>query len=278
MDGPVAAPRDRRRAQGASGRSSRPGASRSSARPSDRRGRAARSRTSRISASTAPLHLVNPKGGIVHGRPAATSCRAIGEPIDLALLLVGAGAAAGRARGRRGRGYPARGRARRRLRRDRRGRRHRPTASSSTSVAGSRSRVSDRTASASSTSSTAPPAGRACCPPRLSPGSVAIVSQSGATASEIATFASAQTIGVSLIISTGNEAMVDTIAMASAVLEDERVRAVAMFVESIRDPERLRCARRAGRRAREAVVMMKVGHQRAGRRDRVHPHGRPRRR
>ena len=82
--------------------------------------------------------------------------------------------------------------------------------------------------------STARPAGRAYCTAHR-PGAVAIVSQSGATASEIATFAATQAIGVSHMISTGNEAMIDTTAMAAAVLEDRRVWAVAMFVESIRN-------------------------------------------
>jgi acyl-CoA synthetase (NDP forming) len=84
------------------------------------------------------------------------------------------------------------------------------------------------------------PAWAGMMPVRLIPGAVAIVSQSGATASEIATYAATQNIGLSHIISTGNEAMVDAIAMSSAVLEDERVRALAIFTESIRDAQRFR--------------------------------------
>src|ERR1700729_1313703 len=34
------------------------------------------------------LHLVARRGGIVHGRAAATSCVAVGEQIDLGLLMV----------------------------------------------------------------------------------------------------------------------------------------------------------------------------------------------
>jgi acyl-CoA synthetase (NDP forming) len=103
------------------------------------------------------------------------------------------------------------------------------------------------------------PAWSGMMPVPLVSGPVAIVSQSGATGSEIATFASAQNIGLSHIISTGNEAMVDTIAMAAAVLEDERVRAVAMFVESIRDPERLRRVAARAAELEKPIVMMKVG-------------------
>ena len=91
------------------------------------------------------------------------------------------------------------------------------------------------------------------------PGGVAVVSQSGATAYAIAAFAGAQNIGLSHVISTGNEAMVDTIEMAAAVLEDDRVRALAMFLESIRDVQRLR--QLAGRAAEleKPIVMLKVG-------------------
>ena len=38
------------------------------------------------------VHLVNRNGGTVHGQAAFTSCTDIGEPVDLALLLVGAAA------------------------------------------------------------------------------------------------------------------------------------------------------------------------------------------
>src|SRR5262249_22821590 len=37
------------------------------------------------------LHLVNRGGGVVHGRESVTSCVEIGEPVDLAIVLVGAG-------------------------------------------------------------------------------------------------------------------------------------------------------------------------------------------
>ena len=35
-----------------------------------------------------PLHLINPKGGVIHGRQTATSCSAVGEQIDTALVMV----------------------------------------------------------------------------------------------------------------------------------------------------------------------------------------------
>ncbi len=204
------------------------------------------------------LHLVNRGGGIVHGRPAVTSCREIGEPVDLALVLVGAaglrdaladvGAAA----------IP-----------------------NAVVLAAGFGEVGDGGSSAQQelvdvcrehgTIFVGPnclgfvnvadraPAWSGMMPVPLVCGSVAIVSQSGATGSEIATFASAQNIGLSHIISTGNEAMVDTLAMAAAVLEDERVRALAMFVESIRSPERLGQLAVRAAELEKPIVMMKVG-------------------
>jgi len=43
---------------------------------------------------TGRIHPVSRKGGVVHGLPAATSCAAIGEPVDAALLMVPEGAIA----------------------------------------------------------------------------------------------------------------------------------------------------------------------------------------
>jgi acyl-CoA synthetase (NDP forming) len=37
---------------------------------------------------TGRVHPVSRKGGVVHGLPAATSCAAIGAPVDAALLMV----------------------------------------------------------------------------------------------------------------------------------------------------------------------------------------------
>ena len=203
------------------------------------------------------LHLVNRNGGDVHGRPAHMRCSDIGEPVDLALMLVGAGSL--------------------------------PEALEDAASAGIRSAVvlaagygetgDDGAAAQRELVQRCRDLDIVCIGPnclgfvnvvdrvpawsgQMTPlvrGSVAVVSQSGATAHTIATFAATQNIGLSHVVSTGNEAMVDTIDMAQTVLEDDRVRAVAMFVESIRNVERLRrLAARAAALAKP-IVMMKVG-------------------
>jgi acyl-CoA synthetase (NDP forming) len=203
------------------------------------------------------LHLVNRHGGEVHGRQAFTSCAEIGEPVDLALMLVGAAAL--------------------------------PAALADAAAAGVRSVVvlaagfgetdADGVRAQQELVDRCRELDLMCVGPNclgfvnvvdrapawsgqlmpVVPGGVAVVSQSGATAYAIAAFAGAQNIGLSHVISTGNEAMIDTVEMAAAVLEDDRVRALAMFVESIRDVERLR--RLAGRAAEleKPIVMLKVG-------------------
>ena len=204
------------------------------------------------------LHLVNRNGGVVHGRPAVTSCTEIGEPVDLALMLVGAAALPGAladaaAAGIRSAVVLAAG-------------------FGETGADGAQAQrelvelcrdldvtcvgpnclgflnVVDRT-----------PAWSGQMPMPLTAGGVAVVSQSGATAHTIASFAGLQNIGLSHVISTGNEAMLDTIEMAAAVVEDDRVRALAMFLESIRDVERFRRLTERAAELEKPIVMMKVG-------------------
>jgi acetate---CoA ligase (ADP-forming) len=204
------------------------------------------------------LHLVNRNGGVVHGRPAVTSCREIGEPVDLALMLVGAAGlraaledvvAAGIPHAvvlAAGFGEAGEGGTSAQQELVELCRRH-DTLFLGPNCLGFLNVVDRR------------PAWTGMMPVRMIAGGVAIVSQSGATASEIATFAATQNIGLSHVISTGNEAMVDIVAMAGVVLEDERVRAVAMFAESIPDPARFRDL--AGRAAEleKPIVILKVG-------------------
>lgn len=204
------------------------------------------------------LHLVNRNTSHVHGRAAVTSCREIGEPVDLALMLVGGATLPGAledvaAAGIRSAVVLAAGfsevdadgqRAQREL--------VDVCVDLGITVIGPNClgflNVVDHV-----------PAWSSVTPEPLVPGGVAIVSQSGAAASAIASFAGAQAVGISHVISTGNEAMVDSIAMASAVLEDERVRSIAMFTESIRDADRFRRLTARAAELRKPIVMLKVG-------------------
>jgi acyl-CoA synthetase (NDP forming) len=88
---------------------------------------------------------------------------------------------------------------------------------------------------------------------------VAIVSQSGATAYFLSTLAYQQDVGLSHVISTGNEADLDSSSFIDYLLEQPDARAIAVFAETFRNPARfLRVAERALTLGKPLVVL-KVG-------------------
>ncbi|MES1248174.1 MAG: acetate--CoA ligase family protein [Actinomycetota bacterium] len=205
------------------------------------------------------LHLVNRSGADAHGQPTSTSCVAIGEPVDVAVLLVGAASIPDALRDVAAAGI------------------HGAVALASgfgeTGDAG-RSAQADLVALAKeldvaflgpnclgflnlvdecSAWASPPPV------PDATPGSIALVSQSGAVAMQLGRFGAKQSVRFSHVISTGNQAMVDTLDAARVVVEDERVRCVAMFVEAIGDAERFDDLARRAAELDKPIVMMKVG-------------------
>lgn len=203
------------------------------------------------------LYLVNRNGGVVHGQQTFTSCAEIGEPVDLALLLVGAAAI--------------------------------PDALRDLAAAGIRTAVllaagmsetgDEGHAIQAEITDLARELDVSCIGPNclgfinvldkvpawsgrmaaLKPGGMAVVSQSGATAHTISAFAVEQNIGISHVVSTGNEAMMDTTAAARDLVEDPRVRSIAMFMESVRDPEAFRQLASRAAELRKPLVVLKVG-------------------
>lgn len=90
-------------------------------------------------------------------------------------------------------------------------------------------------------------------------GSIALVTQSGNVGQVVADTAALFGIGLSHIVSTGNEAVLDASDIAKFLIEDSRVSVLTLFVESIRDPRKfLAVAERAGELSKP-IVMMKVG-------------------
>ena len=86
-------------------------------------------------------------------------------------------------------------------------------------------------------------------PPPLTAGGVGIALQSGTLASVVLTFAKAHAIGLSVLTSVGNESMMKTV----------DVRVIALFLEEIGNPGRVRPGRGAGRRRGKPIVALKVG-------------------
>lgn len=88
---------------------------------------------------------------------------------------------------------------------------------------------------------------------------VGLVSQSGATAFFLATMADRQDIALSHVVSTGNEADLDSATLACTLAADPHTRAIAMFLESVRRPERFLAAAQAANAAGKPLVVLKVG-------------------
>nr|BBH95661.1 pimeloyl-CoA synthetase [Thermogemmatispora argillosa] len=98
----------------------------------------------------------------------------------------------------------------------------------------------------------------------LRSGPVAVILQSGALASAVLAFAQAHAIGLSLLVSLGNEGMISVCDVLEYLLNDARTRAVALFLESIRQPEALRRLAARALAQRCALVVLKVGRSEAG--------------
>lgn len=88
---------------------------------------------------------------------------------------------------------------------------------------------------------------------------IAIVSQSGATASELNEFANSQNIGTSFVAATGNEGQLSLSDVIDYLVDHAPTRAIAIFSESIRDPETFARAAFRARQKRKPIVILKIG-------------------
>src|SRR3989441_9563372 len=102
---------------------------------------------------------------------------------------------------------------------------------------------------------------------RLIPGALGIASQSGALGGVVVNRAFDRMIGVSAMVSTGNEIGITVSECLEYFAEDPRTRAVALAAEGIRDGERFKAA--AGRllETGKPLVALKLGRSSAGRRN-----------
>ena len=95
-------------------------------------------------------------------------------------------------------------------------------------------------------------------------GSVGMVLQSGALASAVLTLAQARRVGVSLMVSMGNESMVSMADVVRYLVDDPATSVIALFIESIRRPEEFLAVARGALAAGKPVVAIKVGRSQAG--------------
>ncbi|WP_221793950.1 acetate--CoA ligase family protein [Aquisediminimonas sediminicola] len=203
------------------------------------------------------IHLVNARGGTVYGQTAATSCAAIGAPVDAALLMVpgdalegafddlhAAGIAnaivlssgfaeLGAAGGERQKNLLASARARGiRL--------MGPNTLGFVNIGGS----------VSIWTSQLPP---------VSKGSIAVVSQSGATGSYISAYAAQQGLGLSFLAATGNEADIRIDDVISYLADDEATSCMLVFLESVRNADALAKAADRALAAGKPLIAIKIG-------------------
>ena len=204
------------------------------------------------------VHAVNRNGSDVLGVKGYSSCREIGEPVDVAFLFVPQSAVLGAmedaaAAGIRNMAILTSG-----------------YAETGDEGAALQQALLDKARELEVTfwgpnslgfnnvSASAPVSSIPAAFPILEP-RIAIVSQSGATASELNEFANSQNIGTSFVAATGNEAQLSLADVVDYLVDHEPTRAIAIFSESIRDPATFARAALRARERQKPIVILKIG-------------------
>lgn len=102
-------------------------------------------------------------------------------------------------------------------------------------------------------------------PPRDGAPGVGIVSQSGAMAAVLGTTLASRSLGMTLSVSTGNEAASGVEDYVDYLVGDPATRVIAMIVEQFRKPLRFLAAARAARAAGQTIVLLHPGKSSAAR-------------
>lgn len=95
-------------------------------------------------------------------------------------------------------------------------------------------------------------------------GSIGVVSQSGGILGALLSRAAARGIGLSKLVSTSNEVDLDLSDFIDYLADDDATRVIALYVESIRNPDTFRVAALKAARAGKPVVAFKIGRSEAG--------------
>jgi acyl-CoA synthetase (NDP forming) len=205
-----------------------------------------------------PLYCVNPRYQTVHGLPAFGSLRDLPEPVDLVFLMVPTGQVFSLVEEAAELGI-----------------RHLVVLTSGFGEMGAEGASLEQRLLAlaqergvtllgpngngfvNATAQVAP-YGLPITPPLIS-GPVGVVLQSGALASAVLTFAQAHAIGLSLLVSMGNETMISATDVIDYLIEAEDTRVIALFLESIRHPDELRRVALKALERQKPIVALKIG-------------------
>jgi len=95
-------------------------------------------------------------------------------------------------------------------------------------------------------------------------GSIGVVSQSGGILGALLSRAAARGIGLSKLISTSNEVDLELADFIDYLADDEATKVIALYVESVRNPDKFRAAALKAARAGKPVVAFKIGRSEAG--------------
>ena len=205
-----------------------------------------------------PLIPVHPEHATVFGRPAIRSLRDLAEPVDLAFIMVplhavpdvidDAGAAGVRHAIVLASGYQEAGA----VGRDRQDRLVAQAAARGIVLLG------PNCLGFLNTHARAGPFALTV-PLPLRPGPVGIALQSGALASVVLAFARSRAIGVSTLVTLGNESMISTADVLDYLVDDEQTRVICLFLEEIREPDRFARAAEEAAGAAKPIVALKAG-------------------
>ncbi|GHE41665.1 acetate--CoA ligase family protein [Streptomyces capitiformicae] len=202
-------------------------------------------------------HLVNRRGVEVHGRPTVTSCTEIEGPVDVAFLMVPqAGTLAAMSDAAEA------------------GIRNAVILSSGYGEAGAEGRAAEAELVAHAQKlgmlvlgpnhlgfanfiDRTPVTPVTGLPERA--GRIALLSQSGASSSAMLDFATMSGNDLSYLVTLGNEVMITAGHVLDFLVDDESTDAVAIFMESVREPDIFRRAALRATEAGKAVVVLKAG-------------------
>ena len=211
---------------------------------------------------TGPVYYVNPRGGTVHGLPAFSRLSDIGEPIDLALIVVPPPAVLSVLQEM-----------------DEVGIRNAVLITAGFGEMGAEGQQMQQElidyAHAHDIAFLGPnclgyinvahnvPAMPSPFPPVIE-GHVAVIAQSGALTSTLFNYAYMQHIGINALASTGNEAVLSISELMDYFVEDEATKVIALFVEAIRNPEQFISAAQRALENGKPIVAFKIGRSERG--------------
>jgi acetate---CoA ligase (ADP-forming) len=99
---------------------------------------------------------------------------------------------------------------------------------------------------------------------RFPVGAIGVVSQSGGILGSLLSRAAARGIGLSKLVSTSNEVDLELADFVDHLADDPATKVIALYVETIRQPDKFRAAALKAARAGKPVVAFKIGRSEAG--------------